>query len=299
MILSLISTGVFILLSLYYVKDLPVVAVVTDEVKEQLVEASVVTKKAFTTYRREAEAEEHQAVTDGTPVPTPDKGQEEGEMSVIITIMQPILRLMQLLCENHNRDLQVSQLVVCQLLLRLNPPTRDMLTFPDLCSEFLPRSVIQKRNHVENRHHLQNFLMSLFPYLVCLVLVSVWGGFWCLVLASSSCPDRRLPSCTDCIYTAAQGRLSFSEDCQTVEWFCFASPVWVQVIDLLLTMQHRWSILFLQGCHCTNYLADVQVCMFKRERKKVKVPPAHLSVLFKDISPKKGLMSLYFISLHL
>uniref|UniRef100_A0A096LTL1 Inositol 1,4,5-trisphosphate receptor n=1 Tax=Poecilia formosa TaxID=48698 RepID=A0A096LTL1_POEFO len=35
-----------------------------------------------------------------------DKSQDEGEMSVIITIMQPILRLMQLLCENHNRDLQ-------------------------------------------------------------------------------------------------------------------------------------------------------------------------------------------------
>uniref|UniRef100_A0A7N8X7Y2 Inositol 1,4,5-trisphosphate receptor n=1 Tax=Mastacembelus armatus TaxID=205130 RepID=A0A7N8X7Y2_9TELE len=76
------------------------------EVKEQLVEASAVTKKAFTTYRREAEAEEHQAAADGSPVPTADKSQEEGEMSVIITIMQPILRLMQLLCENHNRDLQ-------------------------------------------------------------------------------------------------------------------------------------------------------------------------------------------------
>uniref|UniRef100_A0A7N8WUT1 Inositol 1,4,5-trisphosphate receptor n=1 Tax=Mastacembelus armatus TaxID=205130 RepID=A0A7N8WUT1_9TELE len=74
--------------------------------KEQLVEASAVTKKAFTTYRREAEAEEHQAAADGSPVPTADKSQEEGEMSVIITIMQPILRLMQLLCENHNRDLQ-------------------------------------------------------------------------------------------------------------------------------------------------------------------------------------------------
>ncbi|KAF3855829.1 hypothetical protein F7725_016552 [Dissostichus mawsoni] len=87
-------------------KDVPVVAVVTEEVKEQLVEATVVTKKAFTTYRREAEAEENQAAADGTPVPPADKSQEEGEMSVIITIMQPILRLMQLLCENHNRDLQ-------------------------------------------------------------------------------------------------------------------------------------------------------------------------------------------------
>lgn len=92
------------------VKDVPVVAVVTEEVKEQLVEASAVTQKAFTTYRREVEAEEHQAAADGTPVPTADKSQEEGEMSVIITIMQPILRLMQLLCENHNRDLQVSLL---------------------------------------------------------------------------------------------------------------------------------------------------------------------------------------------
>lgn len=95
-------------LYLRLVKDVPIVAVVTEEVKEQLVEASAVTKKAFTTYRREAEAEEHQAAADGTPVPTADKSQEEGEMSVIITIMQPILRLMQLLCENHNRDLQVS-----------------------------------------------------------------------------------------------------------------------------------------------------------------------------------------------
>uniref|UniRef100_A0A3Q3WHJ7 Uncharacterized protein n=1 Tax=Mola mola TaxID=94237 RepID=A0A3Q3WHJ7_MOLML len=76
------------------------------EVKEQLVEATTVTKKAFTTYRREAEAEEHQAAADGSPIPTADKGQEEGEMSAIITIMQPILRLLQLLCENHNRNLQ-------------------------------------------------------------------------------------------------------------------------------------------------------------------------------------------------
>lgn len=98
---------------LWLVKDVPVVAVVTEEVKEQLVEASAVTKKAFTTYRREMEAEEHQAAAEGTPVPTADKGQEEGEMSVIITIMQPILRLLQLLCENHNRDLQVSCCLLC------------------------------------------------------------------------------------------------------------------------------------------------------------------------------------------
>uniref|UniRef100_A0A8C8HBT3 Inositol 1,4,5-trisphosphate receptor n=1 Tax=Oncorhynchus tshawytscha TaxID=74940 RepID=A0A8C8HBT3_ONCTS len=71
----------------------------------QLAEASTVTKKAFTRYRREAEAEEHLAAAEGQgPASTPDD--QEGEMSVIITIMQPILRLMQLLCENHNRELQ-------------------------------------------------------------------------------------------------------------------------------------------------------------------------------------------------
>ncbi|KAJ8361136.1 hypothetical protein SKAU_G00176610 [Synaphobranchus kaupii] len=85
------------------VKD--VAAVLTEEVREQLLEASSVTKKAFNTYRREADAEEHLTSTDGQPS-TADKGQEEGEMSVIITIMQPILRLMQLLCENHNPNLQ-------------------------------------------------------------------------------------------------------------------------------------------------------------------------------------------------
>lgn len=83
-------------------------AVVTEEVKEQLVEASTVTKRAFNTYRREAESEEHLGAAEGPAAVAADKGQEEGEMSVIITIMQPILRLMQLLCENHNRELQVS-----------------------------------------------------------------------------------------------------------------------------------------------------------------------------------------------
>lgn len=110
-------------LYLWLVKDVPVVAVVTEDVKEQLVEASAVTKKAFTTYRREAEAEEHQAAADGTPVPTADKSQEEGEMSVIITIMQPILRLMQLLCENHNRDLQVSHYTSLLTLYFAPPPS--------------------------------------------------------------------------------------------------------------------------------------------------------------------------------
>ena len=32
----------------------------------------------------------------------------EAEMGPVVTIMKPILRFLQLLCENHNHDLQVS-----------------------------------------------------------------------------------------------------------------------------------------------------------------------------------------------
>uniref|UniRef100_A0A673IT68 Inositol 1,4,5-trisphosphate receptor type 1-like n=1 Tax=Sinocyclocheilus rhinocerous TaxID=307959 RepID=A0A673IT68_9TELE len=77
----------------------------TEEVREQLIEASTATKKAFTTYRREADADEHLNVAEGQSS-TGEKNQDDNEMSVIITTMQPILRLLQLLCENHNRELQ-------------------------------------------------------------------------------------------------------------------------------------------------------------------------------------------------
>uniref|UniRef100_A0A3Q0SVP1 Inositol 1,4,5-trisphosphate receptor n=1 Tax=Amphilophus citrinellus TaxID=61819 RepID=A0A3Q0SVP1_AMPCI len=79
--------------------------VMTEDVKEQLLEASSATKKAFNSYRREADPEDHFTSTDGQPN-TGDKNQDEGEMSFVIVIMQPILRFLQLLCENHNRDLQ-------------------------------------------------------------------------------------------------------------------------------------------------------------------------------------------------
>ncbi|XP_031423065.1 inositol 1,4,5-trisphosphate receptor type 1 isoform X5 [Clupea harengus] len=93
-------------------KEKDVTGVVTEEVREQLLEASAVTKKAITAYRREVDVEEHLSgggdgqATGVAAAAAADKSTDEGEMSVIITIMQPILRLMQLLCENHNRELQ-------------------------------------------------------------------------------------------------------------------------------------------------------------------------------------------------
>ncbi|KAM6177258.1 inositol 1,4,5-trisphosphate-gated calcium channel ITPR1 isoform 2-T2 [Erethizon dorsatum] len=78
---------------------------ITEEVRDQLLEASAATRKAFTTFRREADPDDHYQPGEGTQA-TADKTKDELEMSVVITIMQPILRFLQLLCENHNRDLQ-------------------------------------------------------------------------------------------------------------------------------------------------------------------------------------------------
>lgn len=79
---------------------------ITEEVRDQLVEASAATRKAYNTYRREADPDDHYSAADGAQSAA-DKNKDELEMSPVITIMQPILRFLQLLCENHNRDLQV------------------------------------------------------------------------------------------------------------------------------------------------------------------------------------------------
>uniref|UniRef100_A0A8C0VCG5 Inositol 1,4,5-trisphosphate receptor n=1 Tax=Cyanistes caeruleus TaxID=156563 RepID=A0A8C0VCG5_CYACU len=76
-----------------------------DEVRDQLLEASAATRKAYNAYRREADPEEHYSAGEGAQAAA-DKGKDELEMSAVISIMQPILRFLQLLCENHNRDLQ-------------------------------------------------------------------------------------------------------------------------------------------------------------------------------------------------
>ncbi|XP_076972800.1 inositol 1,4,5-trisphosphate-gated calcium channel ITPR1 isoform X1 [Tamandua tetradactyla] len=78
---------------------------ITEEVRDQLLEASAATRKAFTTFRREPDPDDHYQSGEGTQAAS-DKTKDELEMSAVITIMQPILRFLQLLCENHNRDLQ-------------------------------------------------------------------------------------------------------------------------------------------------------------------------------------------------
>uniref|UniRef100_A0A8C2YH81 Inositol 1,4,5-trisphosphate receptor n=1 Tax=Coturnix japonica TaxID=93934 RepID=A0A8C2YH81_COTJA len=75
------------------------------EVRDQLLEASAATRKAYSTYRREADSDDHYSAAEGAQSAA-DKSKDDLEMSAVISIMQPILRFLQLLCENHNRDLQ-------------------------------------------------------------------------------------------------------------------------------------------------------------------------------------------------
>lgn len=61
---------------------------ITEEVRDQLLEASAVTRKAYNTYRREADADDHYSAVDGVQNAA-DKNKDDLEMSAVITIMQP------------------------------------------------------------------------------------------------------------------------------------------------------------------------------------------------------------------
>lgn len=76
--------------------------------KGQLTEASSATSKAYCVYRREMDPEIDMVCPGPEAGSAEEKSAEEVTMSPAITIMRPILRFLQLLCENHNRELQVS-----------------------------------------------------------------------------------------------------------------------------------------------------------------------------------------------
>ncbi|XP_014744572.1 PREDICTED: inositol 1,4,5-trisphosphate receptor type 2 isoform X5 [Sturnus vulgaris] len=74
--------------------------------KGQLTEASSATSKAYSVYRREMDPEIDLMGSGADAANAEEKSAEEAIMSPAIAIMQPILRFLQLLCENHNRELQ-------------------------------------------------------------------------------------------------------------------------------------------------------------------------------------------------
>ena len=79
----------------------------TDEVKEQLSESANQTNKAYLAVRRGREVEGSDRSSSFGEVSM--KGTPAGRLkSPEVACMQPILRFLQLLCENHNSDLQVT-----------------------------------------------------------------------------------------------------------------------------------------------------------------------------------------------
>ncbi|KAM3870670.1 inositol 1,4,5-trisphosphate-gated calcium channel ITPR2-like [Diretmus argenteus] len=76
-----------------------------EEMRGQLNEASSVVSKAFCAFRKELDPD-LEGLGHGSEVPGAEDAIEETQMSPAITIMKPILRYLQLLCENHNTELQ-------------------------------------------------------------------------------------------------------------------------------------------------------------------------------------------------
>ena len=97
---------------------------ISEDVKDQLSDAATHTSKAYAAVRRgrdpDAEVEPTRSVPNtslfGTDLQSNSGKHEVKTMSPEVLVMKPILRFLQLLCENHNRDLQVSELKrVCKV----------------------------------------------------------------------------------------------------------------------------------------------------------------------------------------
>lgn len=87
----------------------------SEELKDQLADAALHTSKAFAAARRGQNEEFYDRSGGATAVDligqgdsSVNKEEDKNQLSPDVTIMQPILRFLQLLCENHNRDLQVT-----------------------------------------------------------------------------------------------------------------------------------------------------------------------------------------------
>ncbi|XP_074645592.1 inositol 1,4,5-trisphosphate receptor-like [Tubulanus polymorphus] len=87
----------------------PLGTFVNGELKEQLEDAALHTSKALAHVRRMRSQDEDYSqshLQSNDDVTVEKKTEKEEKVSPEISVMQPILRFLQLLCENHNRDLQ-------------------------------------------------------------------------------------------------------------------------------------------------------------------------------------------------
>ncbi|XP_078000812.1 inositol 1,4,5-trisphosphate receptor-like isoform X2 [Glandiceps talaboti] len=81
---------------------------ISEELKDQLADAAMHTSKAYDAVRRGRDHDDpqHSSSTASFDALGNDMKEDERGISAEIIVMQPILRFLQLLCENHNRDLQ-------------------------------------------------------------------------------------------------------------------------------------------------------------------------------------------------
>lgn len=79
-----------------------------ESMRGQLKEACSATSKAFSSYRREV-VSDLEALGQSSEIFGVEETAEETQMNQTIAIMKPVLRYLQLLCENHNSDLQVTE----------------------------------------------------------------------------------------------------------------------------------------------------------------------------------------------
>ncbi|XP_053261116.1 inositol 1,4,5-trisphosphate receptor type 2 isoform X6 [Podarcis raffonei] len=126
--------------------------------KGQLTEASMATSKAYCVYRREMDPE-IDLMSAGTDAGNVDeKSSEEMTMSPAIVIMQPILRFLQLLCENHNRELQNN---ASKLLLAIMESRHDSENAERILFNMRPRELVDVMKNaysqgLESEHDEEN-----------------------------------------------------------------------------------------------------------------------------------------------
>lgn len=95
----------------------------SDDVKEQLTDAAQQTNKAYAAVRKGREGDTGDGIRGGGSFQEPFKTSSTSIGNYLapeITTMQPILRYLQLLCENHNSDMQVwwrSGSVSCHMIV--------------------------------------------------------------------------------------------------------------------------------------------------------------------------------------
>lgn len=93
----------------------------TDELREEINQAALNTSQVYASVRNLQSADDSQTsaalgsaleemIAEKLDKHRAGNEQEEGKLSSKVLVMQPILRFLQLLCENHNRDLQVKNI---------------------------------------------------------------------------------------------------------------------------------------------------------------------------------------------